>query len=401
MNNKKIYIKFVFVIFVLFLFTGCGYTEEEKAQMKRYEENGKKNAIEYVENKYGFTPTITGVRVLKVDSGPVPDLSPAPTGMVDVSMSYEDVTFTVNISGQADGIDNIDGKSGNFGNVGKDDYQKGEITQAFCEWLSKELSIEIMDIDVQYFDDCMIADYFTDVESFLASIKNQTLANVSIKTFDNISDATVETISSDGMSDGMVLLVVSCRNQEGLKVVQDSKYLSEQNYKLNFYNLESVDNKLSEYAFFINGYVFRNAKGDVQSSSYEVEQVEDGIYYAYHKSEDGSGATVTVTSDMAPADDWKKDSGKNVTIPTFENPVKDSESYAVDFGELSKLQIYVKQTDKQLADSDTERYIAMQYDDENGTEVLTREGLIKAGGYYTVCLEPKENLRIAIMRNDR
>ena len=99
----------------MLLLVGCGYNDEEKKLMKDYEKQGKTNAIEYVQNKYGITPEVTGINVLKVNTGPVPDFTPPPTGMVNALMKYDDIEFTVNITGEEKSL------------KGRDDYQKGEI----------------------------------------------------------------------------------------------------------------------------------------------------------------------------------------------------------------------------------------------------------------------------------
>ena len=70
------YIETILLIFAFTFLIGCGYTKEEKALMKSYEKNAKKNAENYIEEKYGFQAEITGTKVLKVDPGPVPDFSP-------------------------------------------------------------------------------------------------------------------------------------------------------------------------------------------------------------------------------------------------------------------------------------------------------------------------------------
>lgn len=41
--------------FLMIALAGCGYTKEEKEAMKRYEKQGRENAENYIEEKYGST----------------------------------------------------------------------------------------------------------------------------------------------------------------------------------------------------------------------------------------------------------------------------------------------------------------------------------------------------------
>ena len=87
-NRKKLLVGSM--ILFLVLLAGCGYTEEEKRDMKRYEKQGKKNAREYIEEKYGFKAEVEDVTCDKINTGPVPDLWPGPNGNVHVEMKYKD-----------------------------------------------------------------------------------------------------------------------------------------------------------------------------------------------------------------------------------------------------------------------------------------------------------------------
>ncbi|MBQ8598206.1 MAG: hypothetical protein IJ409_10490 [Lachnospiraceae bacterium] len=104
---------------LLLLVTGCGYSAEEKAAMKQYEKQGKKNAREYIEEKYGFKAKVTDVTCDKVNTGPIPDFWPGPTGNVQVEMEYKGEDFYVYIAGDEETIEGVD------------DYQMDEIMEDF------------------------------------------------------------------------------------------------------------------------------------------------------------------------------------------------------------------------------------------------------------------------------
>lgn len=99
--------------------TGCGYTKEEKKEMKRYEKQGGENAKNYIKEKYGIDAEIKDLTCEKYNSDTVPDVSPSPTGNVSVEMNYQGEDFSVIISGEKKNTNGID------------NYQLQEITTAF------------------------------------------------------------------------------------------------------------------------------------------------------------------------------------------------------------------------------------------------------------------------------
>ena len=373
----KVMVAFSFAL----LMVGCGYTKEEKQLMATYEKNAKTNAVNYVEAKYGFTPKVVGTTVLKVDSGPVPDFTPAPSGRVNVSMKNGDHEFTVNISGEELNTD------------GKDDYQKFEIADAFKDRLSKELAINIADIDIRYTDDSCIEPYFTDVDSFLVDVGSQNIISIIVKTLDDISESTVQ----NAIYDRVELLVVSCHTQADLDVMSRFEYLEDHAYRHNFYRVDYLNNKMMEYALYMKGHVFRNMEGEVSCKLYERKQVDD-LYYVYDKQLASGEVKVSETSDMSPAEDWSKASGKVKTLPTFINPYQVSKSYEVDFGGLPSLQIFMAK-DNQSGDDKAERYAALEYIDNDGQKVYTHIGLHKVEDYYSFTLDNYDDMKFALMIN--
>ncbi len=133
----------------------CGYSREEKQRMKGIQEQGGKNAVAYVEEKYGFTPKVKEVQVCteRDDADPVPWAN----GYVQVLMSDGEKEFKVHISGE--------GKT----TEGRDDYQYVQIMEDAREYFEKLLGYEIYDLYVEYkenldpnnlFPGCHEEDYF-------------------------------------------------------------------------------------------------------------------------------------------------------------------------------------------------------------------------------------------------
>lgn len=118
-KRKAVY--WILLALIMVTVTGCGYTLEEKREMKRYEKQGRGNAKNYIREKYGIDAKITEINCEKYSSSPVPDFFPSPTGNVFVKMKYKGADFFVAISGQKKNTD------------GLDNYQFQEIATAFAQ----------------------------------------------------------------------------------------------------------------------------------------------------------------------------------------------------------------------------------------------------------------------------
>lgn len=103
-------------------------------------ETGKKNAINYVVQKYGFEPEVISVECLEysIFAGSIfpvlrVDTSPDPTGDVCVTMKHDNKRFDVYINGEEETID------------GCDNYQAKEIRDDFRAKMEEILNCEIVD----------------------------------------------------------------------------------------------------------------------------------------------------------------------------------------------------------------------------------------------------------------
>lgn len=382
MNKIKLYIAMIIVSALTLIMTSCGYSEEEKAMMKVYEDNARVNAVDYIKDKYGFEAQVVDTRILKVDPGPVPDFSPSASGYVYVTMKYQDKEFAVNINGEE------------YTKNGTDNYQQEEITRAFKDRLEKDMSVSIEDISLEYANDCFIEKKFNDIDSFLLEEDERTPVSIAVKTLDDINGDIFKNIDSNELE----ILVISCEDTDGLEALNKIDYINDHAYKYNFSNIDSLDNKMFDYSIYMKGYAFKGYYKEAWLRLYGKLRTEDGVIIVYDQTAPADSVSVKVTNDMAPARDWKMGSGKVKSLPTFENPEKVSKDYAVEFGELDRLQVYLRQEKKAKTDTG-QRYIALQYIDENGNEVLDHEALIKIEDYYTVTLDKENKLRISVMIN--
>ncbi len=115
---KRSYIVIVIIVLSVFLFAGCGFSEKAK-----YERQGKKNAIQYIADKYGFKPSVKSVKCQVYNGSPIPFSTSSATGYVYVKMEYNDEIFYVFISGLSQNTDGID------------NYQINEVEDAINEKL--------------------------------------------------------------------------------------------------------------------------------------------------------------------------------------------------------------------------------------------------------------------------
>ena len=141
---KKIGKKFIihFILFIqLLLLPACAYTEEEKRMMEQYEKIGRKNAITYIEEKYGFTPSVEGLKCETVAIALALDPSPAPTGYVYVEMydKKSNIHFWVYATGEEEGTQEC-----------WDNYQHGDIEKTVEYQLEALLGTDTEHIDLTY-----------------------------------------------------------------------------------------------------------------------------------------------------------------------------------------------------------------------------------------------------------
>ena len=129
---------YLLFILIMVTVTGCGYTREEKKEMKRYEKQGCENAKNYIKEKYGFDAEIKDLTCEKSNSGAVPDFSPSPTGNVFVKMKYHGEEFYVVISGETKNTNGID------------NYQLPEITTALKQELYEIMGVHAEGVYVSY-----------------------------------------------------------------------------------------------------------------------------------------------------------------------------------------------------------------------------------------------------------
>lgn len=176
----------VLLTFSLSACTGCVYTPEEATRILEYEMQGKRNAKDYIEEKYGFEATVKEVECEKVMSHFM-DFTPFPTGEVYVTMEYDDKTFWVSISGEEETTE------------GADNYQYEEISVALQQKLFDitELPIEGLFLRYGQFDSIndnrkgMINTYFNG-ENLIEVMKNSYSSSSALVSYINQDINTID-----------------------------------------------------------------------------------------------------------------------------------------------------------------------------------------------------------------
>lgn len=87
---------------LVMLFAGC-YSAEERAQAKAYEKQGKKNAVTYIKEKYGFEAKVTDAVCQRLG-----EFDPSPSESVFVTMEYDGSAFLVKIDGDVETTEGVD-----------------------------------------------------------------------------------------------------------------------------------------------------------------------------------------------------------------------------------------------------------------------------------------------------
>ena len=136
------------VILIVFLSVsflgGCGFSSEERQQMKEISQTAKANAVNYILEKYGFTAEAVNADVCTERDGAF--ANPSITGYAMVTMEYEGKNFKVHISGEADTTQ------------GTDDFQYDVILEDAREYFSSLLGYEVYDIYLEYKDILIMGD---------------------------------------------------------------------------------------------------------------------------------------------------------------------------------------------------------------------------------------------------
>ena len=115
-----------------------GLNKEEEQYVSKLENQASKNAINYINDKYGFEANLLSAKVERIDSGPIIDPSPEPTGKVFVELEYDNKKFEVYISGESETND------------GYDNYQYNQIVTDVLKLIETKVNIKPRDNSIYF-----------------------------------------------------------------------------------------------------------------------------------------------------------------------------------------------------------------------------------------------------------
>lgn len=365
-NRKKVIFLSLLCLLSLF-FMACGYTPEEKKQMQEYEEQGEKNAIAYIEDKYGFTPQVQDLYVDTAPAGPIPDFSPDATGNVWVEFVHDGNVFNVFISGAEETLE------------GYDDYEAGKIADDLKADLEKRLGITIRDIHLSYNKNSDIENFlhekYVDVDTFVETYQPEIVIN----TVDKTSEEMVNDLADVCYGDCKVLIVT---------------------YKPESYG-DYVTRFIDAYSLYDDSIYmdecFRYDSGDIEHHTYHQKEITDGIWYVYDDYYVQS-VTITQTEDIDDESNWD---GRG-----FLDARRISDAYRVtmeenDVNGSEVIQLFVE---GRLGDGKAVQVVE-QYDLEKDGEKKriydTAVVFEKDSGYSTCRIYGEDNLLIAVFVDDK
>ena len=156
--NKKI-IYFLSIVPLFFILTGC-YSKHDRELARKYEQQAKINAINYIKSKYNFEAKVINAKSFKNTSSLFPIPSSSPNGNVMVKMEAGTRKFYVYITGAT--------KS----NVGKDNYQQEEIEKDLINIIENETKIKQKDYYIEYPNNDIYIDFNANVISTYYNKRN-------------------------------------------------------------------------------------------------------------------------------------------------------------------------------------------------------------------------------------
>ena len=286
--NKKIII-FIFMIFnIVLLFTGCA-TKEQRAALKAVEEQATSNALEYIENKYGFEVSVVSAKAHKELGGLFPTHDP--TGYATVTVKYNKVKFHVYITGEQVSTDGVD------------DYQKDIILEDFENVV--KVALEDYGSDEMYIDFyCGIrehADKYTQIYydgsnlwEALEDMGGTWGCRIFTKGLD-MQSIDIETIFEELVPVSHLFIV----NGYDLK---EYEYLKEINFDYDLYDIK-------EYACYIDEYYYYSA---YDNEYCDLDRVKEGSLYVVMP--EGSDCEISSGMIIVPMD--KKKISKAYTLET-------------------------------------------------------------------------------------
>lgn len=351
----------IFIVTCLFLLSGC-YSYQERRQINQYASQASKNAIAYLQQKYGFTAKVLKTRTEKVNTAPVPNFTPDPTGNVYIQMQYQNKKFIVYISGKkrtTDGLDN---------------YQSQQIIEDILEIVERKTKAKPYFYAIEYGNPQLsykglVKEYYH--QDNLKNVISHLRLRCDYEKINNLSTLNASTFHQLPLDSTYTLI----------KTTHRQTFLENQNYP--------HDYSLNQYAPIIDSYVQITQK-EVNYKKFNLQQ--QGYFYCMD-AHDNKAISITQTAIPYTINEWE---GKGATSKAQII----SPAYHI---KTSAKQIYLYIPKEIIKSSSTHISIALVYDNENDQEIFTARLLQfqKQSNYYVYNLSTsnKSNIRFVIIEN--
>ena len=245
----KKYFKILFLLLLIFILTGC-FSKEEIVIVDSYKEQGRKNAINYIKNKYGFVPEIKSVDASSDCSSVCGALDCDLTGYVTVKATYNGKDFKILIDGEE------------VNTNGKDDYQFDEIKEDIVNYFKNKYSYNVEDYYLKL-NVVGINEYYNhEVDKVLPYIDRLELYYIGDFDLKKIDLFEFEKYFGDNKTkystDGQSIILINFRNKE-----KYTKYKSLNNpevlFEGDYYNTINIFKESSTYLIKdFSGYINTN-----------------------------------------------------------------------------------------------------------------------------------------------
>lgn len=256
-KGKFLKVGIVVAIIVVLVLVGCLLLQSNTLS---YSAQGKKNAVNYISEKYGFKAKVLKVVCLDSNNSPIPFATSTATGYVYADMEYEGKEFRVYISALKETTE------------GYDNYQADSIEAAIKQSIA-ELAGDAVQIELCYGaagNDLASTDksyglvhaYYdgTNLGEVLESSYNNH-AVISVANTD--LDAITYDLMQESFGENMDYTIINYRSREDFKKAESEGFVATG-------SLNSAD--VEEYATYIEGYkLFKNAQ-ELVYKKYALEQ---------------------------------------------------------------------------------------------------------------------------------
>ncbi len=373
-GRKRLF--FLLSIIMCVFFSGCGYSREEKAQMKEYEKQASENAVNYISDKYGFEARVIETECEKLEHFTFLDFWPGATGDVLVHMQYEGQEFLVFISGTEQTKE------------GMDNYQIEQVEQAIKEQANELTGFSAQEIKFKYGSSCrgrmdlnkngLVHTYYdgTNLSHVLSENDCQIVYSCIDENLASIDTKTVKEVFGDGE-----MLFVSYRSDD------DFEAAGKRNFNMGGFPLAyGIEDK----SLYIREY--RAVGGnDEEYVEYDLRE-QDGVYYVPSDSDSQVSLTKTVMDD---ASNWNGRGFLNAK-QVLEN------AYLVET-ETNALYLFIPLDILDDCGSDDDvGMIVYQYEDESGTQYAHAVTWLSDDGKYlvgTIYMRDYSKLKISVLRD--